>query len=349
MGSAVPALSAPPRAPALTQLVLDVGQRDVEHRACSLCGMVYGHGLSDDEATHARWCQATRATARGGAEQPLLALSGWRAAGRVVEAAQLEAADAPPPPRADRADIRRHFGSALAAPTACDAVYVAALPDTPAAARAPAPRLSFSVIHVPWAAAGAAPVLAPVQRLLDAELGDAACPVRRLRGGGEGGPPAPDVHYFLALAPGDVVVGAVVTERVSTGFRVRVAAAPPSAASPASVDPDAGHGPVPPRAGDGSGNTASLPPPQPFSAPQALRSALHLDEPVRAVLGVAQVWVAPAHRRRGVARALLSAAAAHAVYGYAVPSDEVAFSQTTAAGARLAAAYAGRPDFCVYL
>jgi GNAT superfamily N-acetyltransferase len=70
--------------------------------------------------------------------------------------------------------------------------------------------------------------------------------------------------------------------------------------------------------------------------------------PTKALLGVAQIWVHPEARRRGVARRLLDAARASAVYGVAVPLELCAFSQPTAAGRATAAAYFGREDFLVF-
>lgn len=68
----------------------------------------------------------------------------------------------------------------------------------------------------------------------------------------------------------------------------------------------------------------------------------------RAVLGVAQVWVHPSQRRRGVARILLDAARAHAVWAYPVPLSELAFTQPTQDGYILAARYTGTEAFLVY-
>lgn len=72
------------------------------------------------------------------------------------------------------------------------------------------------------------------------------------------------------------------------------------------------------------------------------------EDPVRAVLGVGQVWVSLAHRRRGVASRLLGAACATFVYGYRVPVDEVAFSHPTQAGRALAESFTGTREFLVY-
>lgn len=187
-----------------------------------------------------------------------------------------------------------------------------------------------------------------VQRFLDGELGEASCPVRRR---GAAGAAAGGAQYFLAVTPGGGLAGAVVVERVATAFRVRLAS-PDEAATQDTLGADLTELARPCEGGQRPG-LAIMPQAAaacaPFSAPLPISSALAIEEPVAAVLGIAQVWVAPAWRRQGVARALLDAAAAHAVHGYAVPRAEVAFSQTTAAGGRLAVAYAGRPDFMVYL
>ena len=53
-------------------------------------------------------------------------------------------------------------------------------------------------------------------------------------------------------------------------------------------------------------------------------------------------------RRRGVAKALLDAARRHFATGFEVPLGQLAFSQPTQLGRRLAASYSGREDFLVY-
>ena len=68
----------------------------------------------------------------------------------------------------------------------------------------------------------------------------------------------------------------------------------------------------------------------------------------RATCGISHIWVASAHRRRGVARALLDAARRHLASSFEVPLDELAFSQPTAQGRALAAAYVGEQQFLVY-
>ncbi|KAM3961463.1 establishment of cohesion [Aphomia sociella] len=65
--------------------------------------------------------------------------------------------------------------------------------------------------------------------------------------------------------------------------------------------------------------------------------------------GVSRVWTHPACRRRGVAARLLDCARARTLVGAALERSEIAFSAPTPAGARLAAAYCGTPNFYVYL
>jgi ribosomal protein S18 acetylase RimI-like enzyme len=56
---------------------------------------------------------------------------------------------------------------------------------------------------------------------------------------------------------------------------------------------------------------------------------------------VAQMWVHPDYRRRGIGTALLDAARAHAVYAMVVGKEALAFSAPTAEGYALAKRYVG--------
>lgn len=68
----------------------------------------------------------------------------------------------------------------------------------------------------------------------------------------------------------------------------------------------------------------------------------------RAAAGARGVWVAPGHRRRGVATALLDAGRAAASPLASIPRGALAFSAPTDAGAALAAAYAGGGAYLTY-
>lgn len=58
-------------------------------------------------------------------------------------------------------------------------------------------------------------------------------------------------------------------------------------------------------------------------------------------IGISRIWVASAHRGRGIGLLLLEAVQYHLVYCMVVSKNEIAFSQPSAAGAKLAAKFNG--------
>lgn len=62
----------------------------------------------------------------------------------------------------------------------------------------------------------------------------------------------------------------------------------------------------------------------------------------KAVLGIYQMWVHSHYRCRGIASALVGAARAHMVFGYTVPTFQLAFSSPTESGVRFAMQYCRR-------
>jgi N-acetyltransferase len=64
------------------------------------------------------------------------------------------------------------------------------------------------------------------------------------------------------------------------------------------------------------------------------------ERPKETLLGVRQMWVSRAHRRQGVATALIEAARARFFFGLVVPREAVAFSQLSTMGKAFARAYA---------
>ncbi len=78
---------------------------------------------------------------------------------------------------------------------------------------------------------------------------------------------------------------------------------------------------------------------------EALR---HDGVPRQAACGISHVWVHPTARRDGVASSLLDAVCKHAGGTFELRKESLAFSQPTALGRRLAAAYVGTERFLVY-
>ncbi|KAL0036207.1 hypothetical protein WJX79_007986 [Trebouxia sp. C0005] len=69
---------------------------------------------------------------------------------------------------------------------------------------------------------------------------------------------------------------------------------------------------------------------------------------VKAVCGIKVVWVSAQARRQGIATQLLDTARCNCVAGYVVPRSQLAFSQPTQAGRRLAEQYTQTHSFLVY-
>ncbi|OZJ04792.1 hypothetical protein BZG36_01873 [Bifiguratus adelaidae] len=72
------------------------------------------------------------------------------------------------------------------------------------------------------------------------------------------------------------------------------------------------------------------------------------DRPQRAICGISRIWVSRKYRGQGIGRRLLKAASAYFIFGYRIPPDEMAFSQPTADGRKLAESFTRRKDFLVY-
>jgi GNAT superfamily N-acetyltransferase len=156
-------------------------------------------------------------------------------------------------------------------------------------------------------------------------------------------PPRPlEAVRFVALAPDRSVAGAVVVERIRAGAAAR--ALPPDApGAPLRVRLSPERRGVAERGGEaGAGGSEGT------EAPAASLEGGDGEAALpSAVLGVAQVWVSPLHRRRGLGGALLDAAAAHALYACPLPRGALAFSQPTGDGAALAAAWTGEARFWI--
>lgn len=64
--------------------------------------------------------------------------------------------------------------------------------------------------------------------------------------------------------------------------------------------------------------------------------------PKPATIGISRIWVSKTARGQGIARKLLDAAAERFIYRFRIPREQIAFSQPTNSGARLARAWFGK-------
>lgn len=73
------------------------------------------------------------------------------------------------------------------------------------------------------------------------------------------------------------------------------------------------------------------------------------ETPSRVVLGISRIWVLASYRRRQIASTLISTLLKKFCFGMSLrPDQDLAFSQPTADGIRLAVKVSGRQDFLVY-
>jgi N-acetyltransferase len=156
--------------------------------------------------------------------------------------------------------------------------------------------------------------IAEVKALLDAELGHTPDLAQGVR-----------AFLFLEAHSGRLRGFALVEPRVAA-FR----AVPPELHLPAEGggSSDAAH-----REGHNEGDARVL---------------LHDGVEAGAMAGISHIWTDPKDRRRGVARALLDAVRKRFATGFELPRNQLAFSQPTSLGRRLAAAYSYTERFLVY-
>jgi hypothetical protein len=226
----------PPAATGPQQRYLDFGQRFVDNRTCPECGMVYGHGLAADDAAHLKWCKSVRATRSSIIEVPSWASEPALATVSLPRNSTSVASHRGSSSSAVVPDIRTLFsaardaelpGSAAASvsvdPDASlkDVSCVSVAEAAPSSRRAPSrSQTTYRILSL-----GVDTLREPLRRevssLLDAELGEASCPMRRRRQGVE--PSFADIVSFVAVAaPTGRVAGVLVTERVESAFRVRL-------------------------------------------------------------------------------------------------------------------------------
>lgn len=60
------------------------------------------------------------------------------------------------------------------------------------------------------------------------------------------------------------------------------------------------------------------------------------DEVHQAIVGISRIWTSGASRRKGIALDLLDCVVSNYIYGMEIPKNQIAFSQPTESGKRLA-------------
>jgi GNAT superfamily N-acetyltransferase len=71
--------------------------------------------------------------------------------------------------------------------------------------------------------------------------------------------------------------------------------------------------------------------------------------PINVICGICRIWVKKEYRRKGIAKCLIESARLSSIYGVTLIKDDIAFSQTTALGNKLATNYFGRPDYLIFI
>lgn len=122
--------------------------------------------------------------------------------------------------------------------------------------------------------------------------------------------PASDRYKVYLYVQGSKCVGACLAERIQEAFPVE---------------------------GDAAAETAGQLPADTNSSSICVSKA---SKP--AMLGVSRIWTSSSHRKHGVASMLLQAARCNFLYGMTVGKEEMAFSQPTESGGRLARRWYGR-------
>ncbi|KAI9027936.1 ESCO1/2 acetyl-transferase-domain-containing protein [Hyaloraphidium curvatum] len=132
----------------------------------------------------------------------------------------------------------------------------------------------------------------------------------------------PSLKTFVCVSADRKAAGCVVAEPIAEGFELL-----PS--STGSLDGGEGDG----ACRMGSGDT----------------SLLYRPEPRPAVCGISRIWVSKGHRRYGFGLQLLEAVRSRFIFGCSLSPAQIAFSQPTTAGRRLAERFCGRANFLVYV
>ncbi|KAI8917240.1 ESCO1/2 acetyl-transferase-domain-containing protein [Powellomyces hirtus] len=150
-----------------------------------------------------------------------------------------------------------------------------------------------------------------VVALVNAELGSAPMDL------------SPGTKIFLYIASNKRITGCVVAEPRATAYRVV---------------------PSPPTQPETTTTATPTPPPTQSNGSVTYNPVDH----VPALCGISRIWVLKSERRKGVGGLLLHAVCAKFIFGCPLTSSQLAFTEPTMAGKRLAERVCGRRDFLVY-
>ncbi|KAL4854413.1 Protein CHROMOSOME TRANSMISSION FIDELITY 7 [Chlorella vulgaris] len=361
----------------LTQMYLDVGQRDFHLYRCPACGMLYARGTEADERLHASFhasaaqgpryqgWQGERVAAVDGSKGRLLLFnSADQKRGRKLQelCGFLEEQLGLPRGWLLRVPLTlllyvsaaRRIQACVAAETIREAFHV----KPPSLALNPQQQglLSCESAAAPANSSGA-PVMAQQQQQQQQQQGNAAARSHLAA------PAAAAAHVAtsgLSLLSVTLSSGSVAAAATALAECSGAACGPSDSCCGAALAIVAAK-PLPPP----SPQREQRPQPRQQSAvdaPQQRRlptaaaptaagcEALELDrrQRVRAVCGVRVMWVSLEARRQGLATRLLDCCRCQLTPGYVVPRHELAFSAPTEAGRAFIEAYAGTRRFLVY-
>jgi N-acetyltransferase len=305
------------RRPKMTQLFLDLGQRDFGSKTCSACGMLFAPGKLADEVAHRRECRRKRHENDAIALSPE-AFGTLRAASTAV-------------PRAD-AVVGAEDDLVVRADLASGATraHIRRLVDAMARALSwDEERRGEVYVYVDGASRALVGCIA-VERINRASRGD-------------------------GIAEADTRGCAVADASISAASPAAVAAATPACSAAATLavplhEPTcmfrycAGEGAS--RCSCARRSAAAAASAGASSA--ALGALAKAQRRTRATLGVRRIWVHPTHRRRGVASRLLGAVSRDFVHGHSVARSAIAFTEPTADGSAFARAFCGSAAVRVY-
>lgn len=322
--SAVPEAGKPKKRNGQAQMVLDFGQKRLLSTQCPKCGLVYQQGHAEDEAVHSAACLEHASPPSFSPPASLPSLPAPAPLDRIVHIQ-----GSPPSALADSvgrvlARVSQDLGMDRVHLTGRHSVFMACRGGRV---------LGVAVVEPIHAAFRAMPV---------AE---------------EDGPGSPEQPPPVQVASACKDPPTSTQRSLLAFFAAAAPCAPKSVPSSASPPVAA----LSPRPANGDAHEAKAPlshTPVKTAASTATRHAPRRPQTsgvfratstsFPATLGVLQIWTHAAHRRQGIATALLEAARKAAVFGQVVPRAACALSQPTRAGHLFGAAYFGQVDHLVY-